>query len=559
MFARSSELKQLISLYKRTSVLIQNQINYNFNPNRSLQILQPNVNFQIQQNNNLNKTRQFCDDNSTDSKGWKFLQQFINYERQKMPDRNELEVKFKLDRVRNLLKIMGDPQKNQKIIHVAGTKGQGSPVSFVSNILLSLGYKVGTYSSPHILNFRERIQIGNQLISVKEMDDLVEKYGEQIEGVKEEEKSVMGGPGDLSFFEVFTALAFRYFADKNVDWIVLETGLGGELDATNVVDAQDVYATVLTKIDYDHMVPLGNDIKSIASAKAGIIKRNTPVIISHQKYQEALDIFREYSDKKESGIVIMAEDQVKIVSKGYEIDQLEIQEIVDISYDLKDKDGVQNPVTIDNVRMKLLGSHQHQNIATAVTTINQLFSQDNTKNCDLMIDSFRRGLQNAWMYGRFQVMPISRRDGDTRRIILDGAHTEESATAMAKTLKQVFGDNPLVIIVAMSIDKEHGAVMQAIRSQLSPICIIFTTVAIGGEGSARSCPPGTLTAAWQIATMKTKGAKRCREMIQGNMKASIDRAQNELDGAKAQDGLICVTGSMYAVAVALIIVNQLNS
>ena len=211
----------------------------------------------------------------------KYLESFINYE--KIPSYDYKES-LKLERIKGFLSQIGNPQDYLKCIHIAGTKGKGSTSAFVAYILRAAGYKVGLYTSPHLEDFRERIRIlkpgyrqqatGNRhyfdgMISKSELSQFVTKLKPRLEKYSKESKY-----GPLSFFEVYTALAFVYFKEKNVDFAVLETGMGGRLDATNVVNA---LISCITQISYDHMDKLGSTLKEIALEKAGIIKAKNKI------------------------------------------------------------------------------------------------------------------------------------------------------------------------------------------------------------------------------------------------------------------------------------------
>ncbi|MBC7194856.1 MAG: bifunctional folylpolyglutamate synthase/dihydrofolate synthase, partial [Caldisericia bacterium] len=191
-------------------------------------------------------------------------------------------IKPGLERIERLLENLGNPHLNKKIIHIAGTKGKGSTSVFTTNLLISHGFKVGLYTSPHLQCFRERISVNKKLIESK-------YFGENVFKIKEiyEKDKIFEEIGEPTLFEILTALAFKYFDDEKVDFIVLEVGLGGRLDATNIV--KDPLISIITTIDLDHTEILGNTIKEIAFEKSGIIKKNRPVITSKQR-EEALEV-----------------------------------------------------------------------------------------------------------------------------------------------------------------------------------------------------------------------------------------------------------------------------
>ncbi|OQY40257.1 hypothetical protein B6228_02000 [Candidatus Atribacteria bacterium 4572_76] len=189
-------------------------------------------------------------------------------------DLTKYGIKLGLKNIHYLLYLLGEPHKKLKIIHVAGTNGKGSTCSFISSILQSDGYKVGLYTSPHLVDFTERIKINNKLINREKVSELLERIKPSIEKVANTPSY-----GHPTFFEVITSMAFLYFFEEQVDYLVLEVGLGGRLDATNVCKP---LISVITHIDYDHMDKLGNSIEEIAREKGGIIKPKGIVISSKQ-------------------------------------------------------------------------------------------------------------------------------------------------------------------------------------------------------------------------------------------------------------------------------------
>ncbi|NLZ26456.1 MAG: bifunctional folylpolyglutamate synthase/dihydrofolate synthase, partial [Chloroflexi bacterium] len=185
---------------------------------------------------------------------------------------------FKLDRMNRLMALLDWPNRHYPIVHVGGTKGKGSTASFIASALRAAGYKVGLYTSPHLEDFRERIQINGEQISMRELVDLADQMQPRTELVN-----------DVTTFELTTAIAFQYFANQNVEIAVLEVGLGGRLDATNIVDP---VVSIITPISYDHMNVLGDTLTEIAHEKAGIIKPNRPVVIAPQFEESEAEILR---------------------------------------------------------------------------------------------------------------------------------------------------------------------------------------------------------------------------------------------------------------------------
>ncbi|PKN89577.1 MAG: bifunctional folylpolyglutamate synthase/dihydrofolate synthase, partial [Chloroflexi bacterium HGW-Chloroflexi-7] len=203
-----------------------------------------------------------------------FLNSLVDYSH--IPNLDFSPEKFDLQRMRDLLTLMGDPQKSFPIVHVAGTKGKGSTAAMMASVLQAAGYRVGLYSSPFLFDFCEQIQVNRVSISHEDLINHVETLKPMLEQVK-----------NITTFEATTAITFQYFKDQKVDIAIVEAGLGGRTDATNVVDP---LMSVITSISYDHMGVLGSTIESIAAHKAGIIKAGKPVVVAHQVYPEALKI-----------------------------------------------------------------------------------------------------------------------------------------------------------------------------------------------------------------------------------------------------------------------------
>jgi dihydrofolate synthase/folylpolyglutamate synthase len=194
-----------------------------------------------------------------------YLESFIDYERIAAPYD---PFGWKLERVERLLESIGNPHRDLKVIHVAGTKGKGSTSAMIASVLKEAGFKVGLYISPHLVTFRERIIINDEVISKDQVCEMVERIKPNVEELKKQEDTI----GNISFFDIYTALALLFFKQEQDNFTVLEVGMGGRLDATNVVTP---LVSVITQISYDHMMSLGNTLEAIAKEKAGIIKDNS--------------------------------------------------------------------------------------------------------------------------------------------------------------------------------------------------------------------------------------------------------------------------------------------
>ncbi|MDD5611105.1 MAG: Mur ligase family protein, partial [Candidatus Omnitrophica bacterium] len=308
-----------------------------------------------------------------------YLESFINYERITEPAYKD---SFKLERMQDFLKELGDPQKTLECIHVAGTKGKGSTSAFIAYILQEAGYRTGLYTSPHLINFRERIRIlENQasddefagMISEEEVASLVERLRPIADKFSAENPY-----GPLSFFEVYTALALVYFKEKKVDFAVLETGLGGRLDATNAVEA---LVSVITPLSYEHTQKLGNTLAEIAAEKAGIIKTKQATVITAPQPEEAIEVLQ----KKCAGL------NAKLYAVGE-----------DITYQ-KNNAGfgiIALGYKYPHLTIKLLGEHQIVNAAAAVGAISAL----RNKGINITEKAVTDGLAKTRWPGRCEII-----------------------------------------------------------------------------------------------------------------------------------------------------------
>ncbi len=291
--------------------------------------------------------------------------------------KGSLAYKDKLDNVISFSKVLGNPEKKFKSIHVAGTNGKGSSSHMLASILQQAGYKVGLYTSPHLKDFRERIKINGEKVS----EDYIQKFVDVNKNFLDQ--------NELSFFEMTVGMAFNYFAKEKVDIAVIEVGLGGRLDSTNIITPE---ISLITNIGLDHVQILGNTLQKIALEKAGIIKKNIPVVIS-EKQPETEVIFRMIAAQKNSKI-IFAED---IDIKNYETD--------------------------------LLGSYQKKNCKGVVAVLNEL---KGFKIQDKHIEvGLKNTVTNTGLLGRWQVL------GENPKIICDTAHNKEGLTLVMQQIEKL--------------------------------------------------------------------------------------------------------------------------
>jgi dihydrofolate synthase/folylpolyglutamate synthase len=368
-----------------------------------------------------------------------YLDTFIDYE--KIPAYSYTSRSFNLKRMDQLLKLLGNPQKELSALHIAGTKGKGSTALFVASVLQEAGFKTGLYTSPHLIDFRERIRIGKELISKKRVSELVTRMRPEIEKLQKDLSL-----GSFSFFEIYTALAFLFFAREEVDFSVLEVGMGGRLDATNVFKP---LVSAITPISFDHTEILGKALSLIARQKAGIIKDKGLVITSPQK-RPALRVIKEVCKKRKARLFEVGKD-LKIQNPVFSLHCS--------TFDLKGIFG-----SYKSLKIFLLGEHQLINAASAIGILELL----RLYNIEIPGEAIRRGLKKAEWPGRLEVIQKK------PFILLDGAQNEASARALAKSIGKIFPYEKLILLLGISRDKD----IKGIGKILCPLAkeVIVTAV-----------------------------------------------------------------------------------
>ncbi|CAL8468705.1 g8245 [Coccomyxa elongata] len=481
------------------------------------------------------------------SQGEEFLHNFVNYEKKGVPDGAGKDDKggFDMGRMHRLLNALGDPHLRLPVVHVAGTKGKGSTVAMLSSIMQAASYNVGTYTSPHVTTLRERISINGQPIPEASFNALIRKVETKLVRAREEDE------GALSHFEVMTALAFTHFQDQQVDIAIVEAGLGGARDATNVFSSDNLKLAIITAIGLEHQKALGSTLGEIAAAKAGIMKKGRPAVVARQPEDEALQELLQRAAERGSE-VIQAPDKANVASKGIiDLEGRRQQRVV-----VSTREGTSGRTDEEadahqsgtEVNLQLMGDHQLDNAATATAAACLLkgdgFPQINE-------DTIAEGLSTASLPGRFQVVRLPHAsEQEPPWLVLDGAHTPASAAALVKTLAQVFPGHPLAFVVGMADDKDHSGFLAHLRDA-SPKAVIFTSVPIAGA-QQRSVAPGKLAAHWQAVGLQLKRPQRCRELIQASLPSAVETARRELTSTRQEGvGVICVCGSLHAISEAL--------
>lgn len=340
---------------------------------------------------------------------------------------NRFGMVLGLDRMEELLRRLGNPQDDLKVIHVAGTNGKGSVSKYLEEGLSACGYKMGLYTSPYIETFNERIRYDGADIS----DEDLEYYGQKV--VSAAEAMVADGLDSPTEFEVVTAIAFLYFADRQADITILEVGLGGIGDSTNVVKSP--LASVITSISYDHMAQLGSSLAEIAVNKAGIIKTGCPVIANMPQRDAAKIIARKaYAMGSRlydiSGIRAAVSDETPFSQK--------------VSMELYEK-------SYSDVEISMVGRHQAENLKTALATLEILRKSGAVK---LDREALYEGLKRARQPGRFEVI------SEDPLVIIDGAHNEAGAQALQETMAQHFAGKKILLVAGILADKEIDSIVK---------------------------------------------------------------------------------------------------
>lgn len=340
---------------------------------------------------------------------------------------NRFGMVLGLDRMEELLRRLGNPQDDLKVIHVAGTNGKGSVSKYLEEGLSACGYKMGLYTSPYIETFNERIRYDGADIS----DEDLEYYGQKV--VSAAEAMVADGLDSPTEFEVVTAIAFLYFAGRQADITILEVGLGGIGDSTNVVKSP--LASVITSISYDHMAQLGSSLAEIAVNKAGIIKTGCPVIAN-----------------------VPQRDAAKIIARKAYAMGSRLYDISVIRAAVSDETPFSQKVSMElyeksysDVEISMVGRHQAENLKTALATLEILRKSGAVK---LDREALYEGLKRARQPGRFEVI------SEDPLVIIDGAHNEAGAQALQETMAQHFAGKKILLVAGILADKEIDSIVK---------------------------------------------------------------------------------------------------
>lgn len=342
-------------------------------------------------------------------------------------------IKLGLKNIEDICEAMGNPQKDYKTIHVAGTNGKGSTSTTIEQVLIEDGRKVGKYTSPHILKFNERISVNGIEIS----DEDIAYYYAYVKSVIKELRLTP------TFFEVTTAMMFKYFSDKKVEYAVIEVGMGGRFDATNIIESD---ICVITNVSLDHTDFLGKKIYEIACEKAGIIKKNSKVIVGSSD----LEFLKGIEEKAKTYVNVIE----KYKDSKYVLDFMKYKTVIEV-------DGI-------SYKFSLFGDYQYKNFLCAYEVLNEL---------GIKPEVIQKGVEKVKWQCRFEIIST-----DKNVLILDGAHNEDGMKTLCDTLKVGFKKNEIVAIVSILKDKDSKKILEILENSVSKI--IFTSLAENSRGQS---------------------------------------------------------------------------
>lgn len=405
---------------------------------------------------------------------------------------------FSLARISDLLSRLGNPQNAFKSIHVAGTKGKGSVCALIYSTLIAAGYSVGLYTSPHLICFNERIQQNGRMISDRDVIEI----GNQV-------MDAMDPEHPASTFDIMTAMAFLYFKKKKIQIAVIETGLGGRLDSTNVIMP---FLTVITPVSLDHTAFLGNTIPEITAEKAGIIKEGIP-LVTGQTHQEALPVLRSAAELHHAEMIdVFAE---YIFRSNPENSYSQTIEIAQAEPDRTDGTAERFPAKFDRFNLRLIGDHQVLNAVIAYAALKTMVRT----GFYIPTEAIENGFRLVFWPCRFELIH------EAPQIVLDGAHNRDSIEFLIRTIREVYPDRQVTFIFGVSEDKPYEEMLEKIVSQAKRIILTRST-------HPRSADPMMLAG--------------CKGLIgtEVSVATTLEEALAIAETSSKQD-IIIVTGSLF--------------
>ena len=395
-----------------------------------------------------------------------------------------------LDRIKILLERLGNPEKSLRCIHVAGTNGKGTVCSFLASVLKEAGYKTGLYTSPYIVDFRERIRVDGEMISETDLDEITETVRAEIDSLKSE--GII-----ITEFEAVTAAAFLYYKNCGCDFVVLETGLGGRFDATNVIERPLV--SIIVSISLDHVNILGNTISDIAYEKCGIIKTGCPVVTNSAQPEDALKMIKEQSEVKNSPITVADVNDIRVIEESVKGS--------DIIYHGR------------SVFVPFPGKHQTENCINALAVIDLLKEQ----GIVISEKAVRDGIAKTRNPARCEIVC------ENPLVILDGCHNEDSAKALCAVIEKHLKGKKITAVMGMMADKDIDKVLSLLVHNFDKVITVPVS-------NPRAISPAEL--ALKINTL-------------GTTAVACDDTQMAVTAAMAasqEDDVVIVCGSLYLCA-----------
>ena len=420
------------------------------------------------------------------SGAFKYIESFTNLER----SFTSAQTEYKLERMAYMLEASGHPEHSFKSVHIAGSKGKGSTASITARILEDMGFKTGLFTSPHLVTYKERITLAGKFFP----DDVYVRNTELIKEMLERGK-LTGKLGQPTTFELLTLLAFLIFKEQGCRWAVLETGMGGRLDSTNLVVPE---VSIITPIELEHCDILGDTIEKIAFEKAGIIKPGVPVVVQHQR-QEALDVIKQKADKVKSPL-LYADDHIKIENRRMGPDGSSFTLVCD-----DDK---------YSIKTNLTGDFQCDNIACALLALKQVMP-------DMDMNKALDALKDVRLEGRMEII------GKEPPVVIDGSHTAYSIRRLLDSCKEIFGEGGVLVFGSVK-----GKNYQAMLDLLIPS---FDEVIISEPQGFKETDVDTV-----YAYAKSSGKAALVKSPEKALELAIDKAAKM--GSKKP---VVVTGSFY--------------
>ncbi|MDQ0150446.1 bifunctional folylpolyglutamate synthase/dihydrofolate synthase [Eubacterium multiforme] len=412
---------------------------------------------------------------------------------------------YGLERTERLLDILGNPHKKIKCIHIAGTNGKGSTTSIITSILMEEGFKVGMYTSPYLEEFEERIQINRENIKKEELAFYMKDVKKAVDEVIKE------GYSHPTEFEIITCLMFLYFYSRKVDYAVIEVGLGGRLDSTNVIKP---LVSVIASISLDHTNILGNSLKEISREKGGIIKDSIPLVLYPQE-EEALNELKNIAKEKNSKIYEVKKDDGELLSIVKENEYYQ-------------KVKIKGKLNNYYLNLKLLGEHQILNCALAIRAVEVLSKLEGFK-----INNLEKGVEKAKWKGRLEVL------NKKPTVVIDGAHNIQGIKSLTKNVTKYFKYNNLYLLIGILADKQVEEMINEI-APLSEKIIALTPNSDRAELSSE--------------------LKKEIEKVNNNVESfeSYEEAFKSILSIAKEDDLILVTGSLYMIGEMRGIINKIK-